>query len=406
MEAESQEHLLHIQSLTEPDLVRLDIDDMLVELLDRVRIILGADTAAILLLDEGSSELVARAARGIEEEVYQGVRIPLRRGFAGRIAAERRPVVLDRVDSTTVANPILWEKGIKAMLGVPLVVGDHLIGVLHVGTLGERRFTEQDAELLEVVAERVGLATQTRLLETERAAAKLLERSLLPASLPAVEGLEMAARYVTAEDRDVGGDWYDAFTLPSGSVWITAGDVFGHGLRYAVVMGRIRTAIRAYALEVPDATPHEVLTLIDQNLQHFDPGELATAVCVTSAPPFDHLRIASAGHPPAILSAPGEDAAPIDIGTEPALGVLPGVERSSTVVPFPPGSVLLLYTDGLVERRGEALDVGISRLCRAASSNSPDVVCASVMMRLVGETQPRDDIAVIAVRRIGAGTAR
>ena len=399
MDGKPQEHLRHIQSLTEPELMRLDVDEMLVELLDRVRDIVEADTAAILLLDEGSSELVARAARGIEEEVRQGVRVPLRRGFAGRVAAERHPVVLDRVDSTTVTNPILWEKGIRAMLGVPLVVGDRVIGVLHVGTLGERRFSEQDVQLLEVVAERVALATQTRLLDSERAAANLLERSLLPSALPPVDGLEMSARYASAEDRDVGGDWYDAFTLPSGAVWLTAGDVAGHGLRSAVVMGRIRTAIRGFAHEDADREPHDVLALTDRNLQHFDPDELATAVAVKTAPPFAHLRIASAGHPPPILSIPGEDPITVDLGTEPALGVAPNRKRSSRMVPFPPGAVLILYTDGLIERRGESLDVGIARLCHAASAESPDVVCASVMWRLIGQTVPRDDIALIALRR-------
>src|SRR6202022_3842324 len=102
----------------------------------------------------GTKERVARAARGLEEELYQGVRVPLRAGFAGRIAAEKRPVVLDRVDETTVANPILWEKGIRAMLGVPLLVGGRVIGVLHLGTLTQRFFTPADTELLELVAER------------------------------------------------------------------------------------------------------------------------------------------------------------------------------------------------------------------------------------------------------------
>jgi signal transduction protein with GAF and PtsI domain len=104
---------------------------LLVELLDRVRDALSADTAAILLLDEGSPELVARAARGNEEEVYRGVRVPFQTGFAGRIAAERRPVALDRVDDTTVANPILCEKGIQSVLGVPLLTAGKVIGVLH-----------------------------------------------------------------------------------------------------------------------------------------------------------------------------------------------------------------------------------------------------------------------------------
>jgi phosphoserine phosphatase RsbU/P len=206
---EAEDRLRSIQLLTDVALTQLDVEAFLVELLDRVRDTVQADTAAVLLLEPGGQELAARAARGIEEEVYQDVRIPLRTGFAGRIAAERGPVLLDRVDDTTVANPILWERGIRAMLGVPLLVADHLIGVLHVGRLSERPFSTDDVELLQLVAERVAAATQTRLLEVERAAARLLERSLLPRALPACPGLEIAVRYATAEGRDVGGDWYD-----------------------------------------------------------------------------------------------------------------------------------------------------------------------------------------------------
>ena len=120
-----------------------------------MRDILDADTAAVLLLDEASGELVARAARGIEEEVREGVRVPLGAGFAGRIAATKGPIQLTRVDSTTVANPILWEKGIKVMLGVPLLSGQRLLGVLHVGRLDDRPFSDEDLGPLRVVADRV-----------------------------------------------------------------------------------------------------------------------------------------------------------------------------------------------------------------------------------------------------------
>src|SRR5213079_2037387 len=148
----AEERLRDLKALTDVSLGHLDVEDLLIELLDRVLAILDADTAAILLLDERTNELVARAARGIEEEVRQGVRIPVGRGFAGRIAAERLPVILDHVDETTVTNPLLWEAGIQAMLGVPLMIGGMVIGVLHVGTLGSRRFNGKDAELLQVVA--------------------------------------------------------------------------------------------------------------------------------------------------------------------------------------------------------------------------------------------------------------
>ena len=108
---------------------------------ERTRDALQADTAAVLLLDFASGQLIATAAAGLEEEVHQGVRIPVGRGFAGRIAAEHQPVILDHVDHTTVLNPILWAKGIQSMMGVPMVAGGKVIGVLHVGSLTPRRFT-------------------------------------------------------------------------------------------------------------------------------------------------------------------------------------------------------------------------------------------------------------------------
>ena len=188
-----EERLASLQALTDTALTHLDVDDLLAELLTRVRDILDADTAAVLLL-EGSSQLVARAASGLEEEVRQGVRIPLGTGFAGRIAATGSPVVLTRVDETTVSNPILWEKGIRVMLGVPLLSREQTLGVLHVGRLEDRPFSAEDTDLLQIVADRIAAAIQGRSLAIERAAAVLLERSLLPLTLPQCSGVQLAAR--------------------------------------------------------------------------------------------------------------------------------------------------------------------------------------------------------------------
>jgi sigma-B regulation protein RsbU (phosphoserine phosphatase) len=146
--------LENLEALTDTALTRLDVDDLLVQLLVRVREILDVDTAAVLMLDADSEMLVARAACGIEDEVRQGVRVPLGTGFAGRIAATKEPVRLDHVDATTVANPLLWEKGIKVMIGVPLLSGDDVLGVLHVGLLSNRSFGDEDISLLQVAADR------------------------------------------------------------------------------------------------------------------------------------------------------------------------------------------------------------------------------------------------------------
>src|SRR3982751_4755745 len=117
----SYTRLRHLQTISEAALAHLRFDELLDELMRRVSGVLGTDTAAVLMLDEGSNELVARAAKGLEEEVAAGVRVPVGRGFAGRIAAERRPVKILDVDHADILNPILSEKGIKSMLGVPLL---------------------------------------------------------------------------------------------------------------------------------------------------------------------------------------------------------------------------------------------------------------------------------------------
>jgi len=171
------QRLHRLQALTDAALAHLDLEDLLASLLVRVREMLDADTCAVLLLDERSNELVARAAVGIEEEVEQGVRIPVGRGFAGRVAAEKRPVVLDDVDHADVLNPLLREKGIKSLLGVPLVVAGDTIGVLHVGVLRPRAFTADDTEFLQLAADRAALAIEhARAFAAERNARERLER--------------------------------------------------------------------------------------------------------------------------------------------------------------------------------------------------------------------------------------
>ena len=170
------ERLRRLQSLTDAALAHLELDDLLNTLLLRTRDELQVDTVATLLLDRDANELVAVAAVGIEEEVEAGIRIPVGQGFAGRVAATRKPVVLNDVDHADVMNPILHEKGIKSLLGVPLVVGRELVGVLHVGSLVEREFSPEEVELLQFAADRAAIAIEhARLYEAERRARARVE---------------------------------------------------------------------------------------------------------------------------------------------------------------------------------------------------------------------------------------
>jgi phosphoserine phosphatase RsbU/P len=345
--------------------------------------------------------LVATAASGLEEEVEQGVRIPLGKGFAGKVAAQGRLVVLNEVDPTNVINPILLDKGIRSLMGAPLLANGRAIGVLHVGTLTPRVFTSYDADLLQLAADRAALAVQSLNARMDRAAATALQRSLVPSALPSVEGLAVAARYVPGSGK-VGGDWYDLFMLPSGEVCAVVGDVAGAGLKAAVIMGRIRSKLRAYALESAD--PADVLSRLDRTMQHFEPDAMATVICVMFSLSLDQARMSSAGHLPPIIGRPGQPAAPVDMQPDVLIGVPAVKPRHVTTVCFPPGSRLCLYTDGLVERRGQLLDEGIERLSAAFEAQDPEVACAAVMAAMTQYGPHTDDVAVLMLGRTPATT--
>jgi serine phosphatase RsbU (regulator of sigma subunit) len=392
---EAEDRLRDIRSVTDEALSRLGADELLAALLDRVRAVLDADTAAVLLLDSSGRQLIATAASGLEEEVSQGVRIPVGRGFAGRIAAERRPVILDRVEPGAVLNPLLLTKGIRSLAGVPLLAGDAVLGVLHAGTLRDRVFTADDAALLQLAADRAATAVQSLRAREDHAAALALQRSLVPTALPAVAGAEVAAGYVPGSGH-VGGDWYDVFVLPSGALALVAGDVAGSGLAAAVVMGRLRSALRAYALEFPG--PADVLCKLDRKMQYFEDSDvMATVAYAVLDPHSGRLAISSAGHLPPVIAAPGQHGAMARIAADPPIGVADPSRRVTTLA-LAPGAVLCLFTDGLVERRGEPIDDGIARLCRAVTPGPPEDVCASAMQTLVGNQYPGDDIALLALR--------
>jgi phosphoserine phosphatase RsbU/P len=358
----AESKLRDIQAITDAELSRLDAEDLLVKLLERVKVIMNADTAAVLLIDRSGTQLVATAASGLEEEVRQGARVPVGQGFAGRVAAEARPVILDHVDSSNVVNPILLAKGIRALIGVPLLADGTPIGVLHVGSLSTRKFTSDDAELLQLAA----------------------------------DGLEIAARYVP-RDGSVGGDWYDVFFLPSGELCAVMGDVAGAGLHAAIMMGRMRSALRAYALETRD--PAEVLRRLDRKMLHFEPDIIATVLYAVFDRDLEHVRISSAGHVPPVVAAPGQAGALADMTNDPLIGLSAAVPRHSATIPLEPGSLLCLYTDGLVEHPGKVIDEGLAELCRVITPGPADLVCATAM-GLLGSSPHSDDTTILVFHRL------
>ncbi|WP_205346953.1 PP2C family protein-serine/threonine phosphatase [Pseudonocardia broussonetiae] len=392
--SEDLERMRRIEALLDGDLGHLSVEDLLRALVTRLGAVLDVDTVAVLLLDPSGGHLIATAAHGIDEEVQQGVRIPLGAGFAGRIAAEKRPVILEEVSPATVRNPLLVRRGIRSLLGVPLLVEGDVLGVLHVGTLTPRRFTDEDAGLLQLVADRVALATRARSSQAERTAAAALQRSLLPAALPPVPGLGFDARYVPGEGQ-VGGDWYDVFELPSGRVCIVMGDVAGRGLPAAVTMGRLRTVFRAHALDVED--PAKLLARVNEHVRFFEPSTLATALCAVLEPHLRRLRVSTAGHPPPVVARPGRESEVLDLRPDLPLGVDATLPRHVVELDLDAGAAVCFYTDGLVERRDADIDTGLELLRRAVRADAAEKVTAAVMSELVGRDHAHDDIAVLAL---------
>jgi GAF domain-containing protein/anti-sigma regulatory factor (Ser/Thr protein kinase) len=393
--------LERMELITQVAFTHLSIDDdVMAQLLTRVRQVLGTDTAAVYRLDDEEQTLVAHAAQGLEEDVERGVRVPIGRGFAGLVAERRAPVRSNELSELELVSPMMREKGIVSLLGVPLVVEERLLGVLHVGSREEREFTGDDVALLQLAAERLAIAIDhSRLYEREHAVAETLQRSLLPETLPEIPGARMASRYVPgAADVAVGGDWYDVIPLGGGRVGLAMGDVVSRGVRAASVMGQLRNALRAYALD--GRRPVEVLERLHALLRSLERREMATLVYMVLDPSSLSYTLSSAGHPPPLVLAPDGRVGLIEDGRGPPLGAVadPGYSDASGVVC--PGATILLYTDGLVERRDMWIDEGIAKLTEAAGEAvelEPDALVERLLTTLVPQGGGEDDVALLAV---------
>jgi len=391
-----RQRLAALERITDATLSALSIDRLLRELLQRISEILNSDTAAILLLDETGRMLHARAAKGIEEEVEQGVKIPVGRGFAGRIAAERRAITIDDVDHADILNPILREKGIRSLLGVPLLVEQRVLGVLHVGSLVPRSFTTGEAALLQLAADRAAIAIEHATLYQQRQLAEALQRRLLPSDLSGTGGLQLASRYLPASGESLGGDWYDAFAIAGGQVVVAIGDVVGHGIPAAAVMAQLRTALRAYAVE--GHAPGEVLELVNRLMTGVGPRAMTTLAYAVIDSERASLELVVAGHPPPLLISPTGEPSFLEAAAGMPLGVSELARYEAHTFAFEHGATLLLYTDGLVETRSEPIDAGLDRLRTLAAGNGGvEALCAKVVSRLVPEER-HDDVALLAVR--------
>jgi anti-sigma regulatory factor (Ser/Thr protein kinase)/uncharacterized protein YigA (DUF484 family) len=401
--AEAATRLEDVQRVTEAALAYLDLDDLLTELLQRVTEILEVDTAAVLLMEDDGRTLAARAAKGLEEEVERSFRLPIGRGFAGRVAFTREPVAIADLDTTPVeiVNPVIREKRVRSLLGVPLIVEGAVIGVLHVGSLTPREFSEGDAELLQLVADRVALSIERSRLAMQGQIAETLQRSLLPRTLPQLPGLSMAARYLpAAEESAVGGDWYDVIELGHRQLGLAIGDVAGQGMAAATYMGQLRSAVRAYAMDVE--SPAELLGKLARFADRLN-TRMATVIYATLNLDTWVVDFARAGHPYPLLIRADGTASFLAEAAGPPLGTGAVATYDQQRVTLEAGETLLLYTDGLIERRGRHLSDGEAALVEAAlaAPDEPELKCETIIGRLTEGIDIPDDIAMLAVKSVG-----
>ncbi|MFB7941112.1 SpoIIE family protein phosphatase [Streptomyces sp. NPDC056049] len=281
---------------------------------------------------------------------------------------------------------------------VPLVARGQVLGAVTVTRLKTREpFDDQDAVLIDEVVARAALnIDNARLYTTQRAAALALQRSLTNSALPAVTGLELTGRYLPASAHDVGGDWFDVIALPAGRTGLVIGDVMGHGIHAAAVMGQLRTAVRTLARH--DIPPTEMLRSLDAVVADLGEDTMATCLYAVHSPATGLWTIARAGHPPPAVVSPdgsvsflqGPPGTPLGTGAH---------DFGTEEFPLPPGGLLALYTDGLIEARDRDLDEGMRQLGRALGrADGPlEEICDAVLGRLlVGPAQ--DDVALVLAR--------
>lgn len=332
------------------------------------------------------------------------MRIPVGQGFAGRIAAERRPVFIPDVDHADILNPILRQKGIRSLLGVPLQVEGRVLGVMHVGSLTPRDFTDADTRLLQVAADRAALAIDHAMAHEQRDLAEALQRALLPQELIRIPGIEAAARYLpAAQGASLGGDWYDVFPVSGGRVAMAVGDVVGRGVGAAALMAQLRTALRAYAFE--GHGPAEVVDRVNRLLGFLRHGAMTTAAYLVLDPEAEKLTVVSAGHPPPLLIGADGSASFLDIENGMALGVSRVARYQEWECDVPTGATIVLCTDGVVEVRGESLDVGLERLRHLVGRGhaSLEALCDAAVDELIADGRPADDVALLAARAVPLG---
>ena len=365
----------------------------------------GADAVAIHLVSESGEALELEGASGVDATGLERVaRLTLERESALATAFRRgRASFHPSLETLQPDDPLrasLDAEGLVSVAVFPLGAARRVHGVLLLGWRTAQALEPDDRAFAGTFASQCGQALDRAIrYESERTIAETLQQSVLPQALPEADGVTFAARYLPGEAGvDVGGDWYDAFALPDGRIALVVGDVVGKGVQAAATMGQLRNWLRAFASEHDD--PGEVVRRLSRMVDALPEAPFATLAYLVLDVPARRCRYVVAGHPPPLLVRPSGTAAYLEQGRSLPLGVDGDAPVEVAEATLEAGATILLYTDGLVERRDASLDVGLERVREAAGSvsASPDTLIDHVLRGVFDGVERDDDVAMLVVR--------
>ena len=396
--------LQRIQAVTDAALTGLPFDELAERLLTTVRRVLGTDSATLLLLDRTGAALREHATVGVETG-ETGAPVPVGEGIAGTIAARVEPIVIDDIARHRVVRHWLTDQ-MRSLMGVPLVYRGRVMGVIHVASRTGRRFTDDEVEVLALAANRIASALERAALYDSRSAmAQALQRSLAPATLPMIRGIDLAAVYRPFSPGDeIGGDFYDVFPHGDDAWGVVVGDVSGKGPDAAAVMGLAAHTLRAIAPY--EARPSSVLAALNDALlraERVAAERFCTACEMRLRPDDGHTRVTLclAGHPrPFLIRADGDVCQVGRPGT--LLGSFTDLELHDAALDLCPGDTLVSYTDGLIERRGQTIDAGeaaVRRVLVDTLGSSAAQIAARLESDVLDRQDIEDDVAIVVIRK-------
>lgn len=399
-----------LQSLTAAFSGALTLDDVATTFVTDTLQALEADGVYLGVVDANERELESLAWRGYEEAVAReclGAELTANVPTAVTVRTGR-PAYYERVEDLWSDYPefaaAVDELGHGRFAFLPVRVGTATLGVALVSWVEPAPLHSDVRAFLEAFATQCGLALDraTR-YDAERSVAETLQRSLLPDTVPVMEGARVAARYVPGTSAlDVGGDWFDTLSLADGRLGFVVGDVVGKGLRAASTMAQLRNGLRALTLDETDVA--RTVTNLNRLLESLTDAPFATLVFLAVEPATGEATLVSAGHLPPLVVAPGREPVYLEEGRNLPLGVDPELAYEAWTTTLAPGSLVLLYTDGLVERPEESIDEGLRRLAAVAGTaeRDPEPVADVILAELLGERRLHDDVALLVLELAGA----